>query len=63
MSDNWTKIIPLVPSGDPSFLTCGGVTKLNTADWERERELDRWQGPKLGEAGADEMDPFVPQRI
>ena len=54
----WKKIVPMTPKGDPSYITCGGVTELDTERWEWERYMDRRgnrSGPKLGEAGSDEQ--------
>jgi hypothetical protein len=53
----WEKILPMMPQRDPAFLTCGGVSELNTElwEWEREREkVEKGAGPKPGEAGSDE---------
>ena len=66
MSKDWVKILPGVPPRDPSFMTCGGVSKLNTSEFEQEMIRARGQlgGPKLGEAGAEEFPiGFMPNLV
>ena len=55
MTNKWTKIVPLMPKQDPGFLTCGGVTQLNTRDYEKELDCPSPHGTKVGEAGSDEQ--------
>ena len=40
------------------FMTCGGVTQLDTTEFEEELEAGAPWGPKLGEAGTDESNPW-----
>ena len=59
MTNEWKKIVPMTPPRDRMFMTCGGVTCLDTEEWEKERWTDilsHRSGPKLGEAGSDEDD-------